>query len=186
MRIMHFHDNLKNMSSFQRAFFCILMVVFCLPLGKHANAQQGPVWKTVCADVENVKTCRISLGVHLQKKGEDGKQRVAGRVLALNVLYLENSETKERSPHLSVSVPLGVDIRPGAVLRIDQGKSIPIGYLRCTQSGCDASIKLDDKLLGALKAGSDLFVGFRPWGSTETSALKVSLTGFTKAFNSLT
>lgn len=159
----------------------VLAAVVSMPAG----AQTTPVWKKTCPDAAKEETCRITQQHYLPKKGEDGRQHVAGRLLGLTVLYATDSGTKKRHPYLSVQMPMGVDLRPGAVLKVDNGKDIPVRYLRCTPSGCDASLRLDSGLLDALKAGNDLFVGFRPWGSARTTVVKASLTGFSKAYSSL-
>ena len=78
-----------------------------------------------------------------------------------------------------------MDLRPGAVLRVDEGEEIAVPYLQCTQAGCDASIKLEAKLLWAMKQGEQFLVGFRAWGSDQTNVVNASLIGFTKAFQGL-
>ena len=164
----------------------LIMAIVAIGFFMHAHAQTGVVWQKLCNDPEKAETCRITQQLYLSQEGEDGKQQTAGRILGLTVLHVTHSKTNKRQPYMSVQMPMGVDLRPGAVLKVDQGKDIPVRYLRCTQAGCDASIHLDPGLLAALKAGNDLFVGFRPWGSDQTTVLKASLKGFSKAYASLT
>ena len=108
-----------------------------------------------------------------------------GKILGLAVIYVLAPKSKKREPYLSIQMPLGVDLRRGAVLRVDKGKEIPVQYLRCTNSGCDASLKLDSEILKALKAGNGLLVGFLPWGTNKTTVVNASLKGFTKAFKAI-
>jgi len=169
------------MRSLQKALFFIVPAVSWLFLAMPAHTQQAPVWQKICGNANKAETCRISQQLFISQKGKDGKQKAGGRILGLTVLYAG----EKRAPHLSISLPLGVDLRPGAVLKVDKGKDIPVQYLRCTQAGCDASLKLDDTYLKALKAGNNLLVGFRPWGSGKTTVLKASLTGFSKVFKGL-
>ena len=82
-------------------------------------------------------------------------------------------------------MPLGVDLRPGAVIQIDKNKEINLPYLRCTNAGCDGSLVLNKKMLRSVLAGNDFNVGFRAWGSNKIQLVKASLSGFTKAFRRL-
>jgi len=148
------------------------------------TAQKKSSWRLICADGLKPETCKIIQTLFLSKKIQ-GKQRAVGRILGLTVIYLPAPKSKKREPYLSIQMPLGVDLRRGAVLRVDKGKEIPVQYLRCTNSGCDASLKLDSEILKALKAGNGLLVGFIAWGGNKTTAVNASLKGFAKAFETL-
>ena len=147
-------------------------------------AQKNSSWKLICADGLKPETCKITQTLFYSKKIK-GKQKTVGKILGLTVIYVPDPKSKKREPYLSIQMPLGVDLRRGAVLRVDKGKEIPVQYLRCTNSGCDASLKLDSKILKALKAGNGLLVGFLPWGGNKTTAVNASLKGFAKAFETL-
>ena len=147
-------------------------------------AQEESAWKLICADGLKPETCKITQTLFYSKKIK-GKQKTVGKILGLTVIYVPAPKSKKREPYLSIQMPLGVDLRRGAVLRVDKGKEIPVQYLRCTNSGCDASLKLDSKILKALKAGNGLLVGFLPWGANKITAVNASLKGFTKAFEIL-
>ena len=113
-------------------------------------AQEESPWKIICADGIKPETCRITQTLFLSKEIE-GKRKTLGKVLGLTVIYVTDPKSKIRDPHLSIQMPLGVDLRPGAVLKVDKGREIPVQYLRCTNNGCDASLQLDSKFLKALK-----------------------------------
>ena len=147
-------------------------------------AQENSSWELICADGLKPETCRITQMLFLSKKIQ-GKQRAVGRILGLTVIYVLAPKSKIREPYLSIQMPLGVDLRRGAVLRVDKGKEIPVQSLRCSKSGCDASLKLDSRFIKALKAGNSLSVGFLPWGSNKTTAVNAPLKGFAKAFKIL-
>ncbi|WP_135081910.1 invasion associated locus B family protein [Terasakiella sp. SH-1] len=168
--------------------FKILQVVVFAFLAFFLTAEsyaQAKSWKKVCSDVKKAETCRLTQQLFLSQKNKQGKPQTVGRVLALTVIYAQHHKTKKREPYLSIQMPLGVDLRPGAVLKVDKGADMAVKYLRCTNAGCDASLKLDGKRLKAFKAGNHLFVGFRPWGSTKTTVLKASLAGFSKGIASI-
>lgn len=143
-----------------------------------------PVWRKVCADPKKPETCRLKQQLFVTKK-IDGKQKNLGRILGLTVVYAENAKTKKRQPYLGIRLPLGVDLRPGIVIKVDEGKEVPLKYLRCTKAGCEAGTALDKNMLWMLGIGYHFYVGFRPWGGDKTTVLKASLTGFKKAFAEL-
>jgi invasion protein IalB len=167
-----------------------VLLVSCLAVGLTlntvvVNADNEGVWKRTCVDDAKIETCRITQQLFLSQKDDEGKARVTGRVLGLSVFYVEEGETAKRKPYLSIQMPLGVDLRPGVVLKVDEGKELPLRYLQCTNSGCDTGVEIDSNFLISLKVGQNIIVGFRPWGSDQTVVLKASLSGFAKAFNAL-
>ena len=149
-----------------------------LALPGNAFAQQ-PNWQLRCADEADASTCNMNQELFLQRT-VDGEQQTVGRLLNVTVVYLDVDG--ERLPFMSLQMPKGVDLRPGAVMRVDEGPELALEYLRCTNDGCDASTRLTPDLLGQLRAGNTMQVGFRPWGSEQVTVLPVSLIGFTAAF----
>lgn len=79
-----------------------------------------------------------------------------GRILNFTALYLDTEGG--RLPFMSLQMPLSVDLRPGAVMRVDENEELALKFLRCTNAGCDASIRLKPALLGQMRAGSLLRV----------------------------
>ncbi len=147
------------------------------------DAGNGPLWKKEC-DKKNPDRCQIGQQVFLQKD-VDGKKQTVGRILAVTVQKATNPKTKEKFSVLNMQLPLGVDLRPGIVIKVDDGKEMKVIYSKCTNAGCDAALVMDDNLVSAMKAGAILFVGFRAWGNEQTQVIKASLSGFTAALNSL-
>ncbi|WP_240796851.1 invasion associated locus B family protein [Terasakiella sp. SH-1] len=116
---------------------------------------------------------------------KDGKEKVS-KLLGLVVQYAEDQKTKRRKPFISIRFPLGIDLRSGAVLKIDNRKEHKLTFLRCLQQGCDAGLKITGNALhDFLKDGEVMKIGFRPWNSAKTAVVKVSLKGFTKQFKKL-
>tara|TARA_B100000676_G_C17730123_1_gene655920 strand:+ start:97 stop:618 length:522 start_codon:yes stop_codon:yes gene_type:complete len=167
----------KFITTFSTASLIILGFSF---VGLNKAASEEP-WKVICDNPKQMKTCLIRQQLFL-RKNIDGKEKMVGRVLSLTVIYGAQPPKKVRTPYLSVQMPLGLDLRPGAVMRIDSGKEYRLEFLQCTTNGCDASIILDQNLIRALKMGNQLQVGFRPWGTDKTNVVPASLSGFTKAF----
>ncbi|MBE7637863.1 hypothetical protein GUA87_13485 [Sneathiella sp. P13V-1] len=147
-------------------------------------AQETPKWNVICQDDSNPQSCRMTQNHYVQQKTKDGKT-VTGKILSATIIYLADKKTGERHPHLSLQLPLGVDLRPGLIYRIDDGEQQKRSFLRCTKSGCDAAFQVDDQLLEAMLGGNEMLVGFRGWGAQQVTVVKLTLIGFTKAFSAL-
>ncbi|WP_339776468.1 invasion associated locus B family protein [uncultured Thalassospira sp.] len=147
------------------------------------DANNGPLWKKECDD-KNPGRCQIGQQVFLQKDVE-GKKQTVGRILAVTVQKAVNPKTKAEVAILTMQLPLGVDLRPGIVIKVDQGPEMKVIYGKCTNAGCDAALVMSDELLASMKAGAELLVGFRAWGNEQTQVIKASLTGFTAALGSI-
>lgn len=145
-------------------------------------SQASAAWQLRCADSNDASTCNMNQELFLQQT-VDGEQQTVGRLLNLTVVYLNAGS--ERVPFMSLQMPLGVDLRPGAVMRVDEQSETPLEFLRCTEAGCDASTRVTPDLLAQMRAGTVLRVGFRPWGSEQVTAVEASLIGFTAAFEQL-
>jgi invasion protein IalB len=100
------------------------------------------------------------------------------RLLAVSAVL--RSDTKDKA--LSVTVPLGVDLRAGLQATIDGGEPIPISFARCTAGGCIATVELTSEWLKSLKAGQQLVLkGKGPRG--KEASLEVPLSGFSAAYD---
>lgn len=167
---------------FGTATLAVVLTALMTVLGGPAQAQEAPAWRLVCADENNAATCRMNQELFLQQS-VDGELQTVGRLLNLTIVYLNTDE--ERLPFMSLQMPLGVDLRPGGVMRVDEEAETVLEFLRCTEAGCDASAPVTPELLAQLRAGGVLRVGFRPWGSEQVTAVEASLIGFTAAFEQL-
>jgi invasion protein IalB len=86
---------------------------------------------------------------------------------------------------LELSVPLGVDLRPGLLIQVDENPVGNLPYLTCNAAGCIALINLDDALWQQLRNGNKAKVAIRGVGQAENTVLELSLKGFTAASNAL-
>ena len=147
-------------------------------------APESDLWERGCADENDASTCRIAQNLFLERD-VDGKKERVGRVLQIIVLYSGHPDTNERVPFVSMNLPLGIDLRPGAVVKIDEGPERTFQFLQCVNDGCAISTLIDDVLLEEMRKGTQIFVGFRAWGNSDTTVIPASLIGFTRAFNSI-
>lgn len=82
---------------------------------------------------------------------------------------------------IEFALPLGMDLRSGLVMQIDQGEERQFGYSTCVPQGCAGVMALSDELFNALKAGSTAKLGFRAFGNPQVQVLELSLSGLTAA-----
>ena len=149
-----------------------------------ARAPIEQAWQVTCGDELDRETCIASYSMFADQSINGETQRL-GRVLLVAVLYGQGPGTSDSFLALSLNLPLGVDLQPGAVIRVDEEEEIQLPYLQCTQAGCALSMPMDEKLLTSLKMGRELLVGFRALGASSMTILSVTLNGFTKAFSAL-
>lgn len=160
----------------------ISTVATLLTLTNAGLAQEPPAWRLICTEENNASTCRMNQQLFLRQTVE-GELQTVGRLLNLTVIYLDANG--ERLPFMSVQMPLGMDLRVGGVMRVDEESETLLEFLRCTEAGCDASAPVTPELLAQMRAGAVLRVGFLPWGREQVTAVDASLAGFTAAFERL-
>ena len=77
-----------------------------------------------------------------------------------------------------LTLPFGVDLRAGSVIKIDEGAEVKVAYTTCLPDGCQSVVELDESLQGQIIAGKVMKVGFRPWGGDDkTLVVEVPLDG---------
>lgn len=99
-------------------------------------------------------------------------------------LILQVKIFKGDEPTMLLSFPLGNLLSTGWQYQIDGGKTNLLPFEICNADGCHAGVKLTSTLIAALKRGRVLSVTFRDAGQAEVNP-KVSLIGFTKAYDAL-
>jgi invasion protein IalB len=167
-----------------KLIYPVVMLIVLILSGLPSYAQNKSMWSTSCTEKNKANTCRMSQ-IHNASKTIKGKSTLIGRIMNIIVIYKNDAKTKKRTPHMTIQLPLGVDLRVGAIIQIDKNKEFGLPFLQCTNNGCDVSIKLNKKLLRSIQSGNKLKIGFRPWGGTGTTILTSSLSGFSKTFKSI-
>jgi len=92
---------------------------------------------------------------------------------------------ERREPVLVVTTPLGIDLRAGVLLRLDNGLKAPLTVQQCTQRGCVASISFDPDTLAALSNAKMIQVGMLPYGSSQSLIVNISPKGISKGMAEL-
>ncbi len=132
-------------------------------------------WEIRC--IEGTETCAMS---QIGKTG-DGK-----RALLVTIQRLKDAKADNGTPipaAMTVQTPLGVLIPYGVRLKIDADDVIPLPLSRCVPAGCISQAPMLDAAVNKMKKGSKAVFGFF---LDNEILVNVSLSGFTKAFNSLT
>ena len=175
------------MMNAEKAALVLLLTLILFPLSVQAQEPGLAVteaWSVRCVVENDPSSCSMNQQQHLASE-VDGVQKIVGRLINATVVYADDPTTGARDLHISIDLPLGVSLVPGAALRVDDGQQLNWPYLQCTAAGCAISNKLDGELLSALKRGQELLVAYRAWGAEKNTLIRVPLKGFTKAFNSI-
>lgn len=147
-----------------------------------AAAKKEDVWHYRCKSVseENEEQkCWIEQSLFVSQ-GE-GEEKTRKQLLSIKL----TDSAEEEKYFMSVSMPLGVDLRSGMVFKVDENDEINLPFTMCVQSGCQAGSLVDSDIVSQMKSGKEITVGFRPFGSDKTVAIPASLIGFTKSFRKL-
>lgn len=145
----------------------------------HSVMAQEPViteyqdWIGVCAEVAGQERCEIQQTLNVEN--EQG----LSRLMRATVSLMDGQRV------MQFLLPLGLDLRPGIVMQIDEGEEFKSGFLTCVQEGCLVAFPLDDSRLQQMRAGKALKLGFRPFNTDQTLVIEASLMGFTRASNSI-
>ncbi|HSF93224.1 MAG TPA: invasion associated locus B family protein, partial [Paracoccaceae bacterium] len=82
---------------------------------------------------------------------------------------------------LNLVMPLGVDFSSDIKMMIDETEIAPARINTCDQTGCLASLKLNDPIIEKLKTGSTLLVNLQIYRGQELG-LQLTLKDFTRSF----
>lgn len=88
-------------------------------------------------------------------------------------------------PRAVIILPLGIDLRGGIEVTIDDAAPERHPFISCFQDGCQVHIDLDDTALAKFKRGFKGVIAFRALPDGRAVRLPVSFKGFTAALKSL-
>jgi invasion protein IalB len=103
---------------------------------------------------------------------------------ALVVAAVPDEKTKQTQVIASALVPLGVDLMIEPAFKVDDGKQMPLRYLRCLQRGCEAMAPLSAEQQAAMRAGSKAKVAVGIGGGKD-AVFDFSLSGFGAALDAV-
>jgi len=134
-------------------------------------------WEIVCA------TAQADLCVMRQfAKNAEGRN-----VIDIRIRKLEGAQTpdgKTLPAAITIVTPLGVLLRAGMAIKIDEKEPRGAPFGLCLRSGCIVQQPMDEDFLGEMKAGKMAVVQVVAAPNQEIK-VDISLKGFTKAFKAL-
>lgn len=136
----------------------------------NAQAQRPDGWFKVCAKQESNDICNTQI------------QSVAGTGQVLTAISLIEVEGDVNRRVFQITVPSGRLIPAGIKLRVDDKQETTLPYLYCFPQSCIAEVKLDDALIGVLKAGGQLTVTSTNV-QQQPNPIEITLNGFTAAYD---
>ena len=152
----------------------LLCVVVRIASAAPANGQNFQDWSAQCAatEDESAARCYIFQNLVLTQNGQ--------RLLHVAIGYSHGSTR----PTAALTVPLGVSLKPGLKLQVEDGAITRIRYDRCDPNGCVGTLVLNGQLLYALKMRGKASVTFEDADGREV-VVPVSLMGLTAGLESL-
>lgn len=159
------------------------VAVFCL-MTTAANAQNdtqkdGPsvtrtmhqYWQSICVDdVDKSAFCLI----RQQRTVEFPNGQFAEVIVIIS--------RQNEGYIIEIKLPLGLDLRSGLTMQVDQSKEINLPFTTCVTKGCIAMSVLDEAMISIFKVGSQLQIGFNLVSLNEKLLINASLHGFSRAF----
>jgi invasion protein IalB len=160
------------MTSFTRratglaAVFAGFAALHTMPAFAQQAPQQG--WFKICAKQADVDLCNTQY------------QLLADNGQLITAVSLLDIKGKTNRKVFQVSVPPGRLIQPGVGMALGTANPTKMEYAICFSDRCIAELELTDKLLAALKKGSELTLSSINF-QRQANPVKISLAGFTAA-----
>jgi len=145
------------------------------PMAKPENFHD---WQLFCPEPKTAAETRVC-EIRTLMTGKDGR-----KLGALAVAAIIQTQTKNSEIIASALVPLGVDLRTGPALKIDEGTPVELNFVRCLQRGCEAMMPLSAEQQASMQSGTKAMVAVGV-GASEKAVLEFSLNGFTAALAAL-
>ncbi|MEM7238725.1 MAG: invasion associated locus B family protein [Pseudomonadota bacterium] len=132
-------------------------------------------WKVIC--IAGSDRCAMEQ-VAKSSKGDDAL------LMRINKVDAQAQDGTKIPASAEIIVPLGVILPAGLRVQIDTGKTRATGFQMCVQIGCLSQDVISEEFLADLKKGSTAKMTLVLPRDGEVS-VNISLSGFTKAFNTL-
>jgi invasion protein IalB len=127
-------------------------------------------WSVLCNKNGKAEICQMQQGIMLNQN--ERKVRLLQTTVTLS---------PDKKVLMELMFPLGVDLRSGILMQVDDNPEIRAGFVTCIEAGCIVVLELNDALLQQFKKGNKAKVGFRGMGQKDNAVLELSLKGFSAA-----
>ena len=103
--------------------------------------------------------------------------------VGLSVVILKTADRKSRI--LRILAPLGVLLKDGMELYIDNNNIGRAYFTRCFSEGCYVEVDIDDELLKVLRAGKNAVFALRESVDQDRVGIPIELRGFAEGYDTL-
>jgi invasion protein IalB len=103
--------------------------------------------------------------------------------IGLSVVVLKTADRKARI--LRILAPLGVLLKDGMDLFIDNNKIGTANFTRCFAEGCYVEVEIDDQLMKILRSGKNAVFAVRESSDQDRVGIPVALNGFAEGYDAL-
>jgi invasion protein IalB len=146
------------------------LLAIALTDGHRAAAQDVAAWRVECSGDGKTLDCRAVQQLFQRET----------RQLVLAVLARKAPDPK--GALMQIQMPLGLNLTEPIQVKVDNGPVERYPIQTCTNTGCFASLSASEKLVTAMRSGTDLKITFQD-GNKKPIELSVPLLGFGIAFD---
>ncbi|AYC99905.1 invasion associated locus B family protein [Neorhizobium sp. NCHU2750] len=132
-------------------------------------------WSVICDKPAgaNAEQCALMQNVIAEDRPEVG----------LSVVVLKTADRKARI--LRILAPLGVLLKDGMELYVDNNNIGRAYFTRCFSEGCYVEVDIDDELMRILRAGKNAVFALRESSDQDRVGIPVELNGFGEGYDAL-
>jgi invasion protein IalB len=109
-----------------------------------SQAQDVAAWRVECTGDGKTLDCRAVQQLYQRET----------RQLVLSLLVRKGSGA--RDAHMTLQLPLGLSLTEPVLLKVDNGQPERSPIQTCTNIGCFASMKANEKLVSAMRSGHEI------------------------------
>lgn len=132
-------------------------------------------WSIICDRPAGASTeqCALMQNVIAEDRPEVG----------LSVVVLKTADRKSKI--LRILAPLGVLLKDGMELYVDNNNIGRAYFTRCFSEGCYVEVEIDDQLMRILRAGKNAVFALRESADQDRVGIPIELTGFGEGYDAL-
>jgi len=132
-------------------------------------------WSIICDRPAGASTeqCALMQNVIAEDRPEVG----------LSVVVLKTADRKSKI--LRILAPLGVLLKDGMELYVDNNNIGRAYFTRCFSEGCYVEVEIDDELMRILRAGKNAVFALRESADQDRVGIPIELTGFGEGYDAL-
>lgn len=172
-------DTALNLFTLTTASAAMLLAVATQPTAAQTDtaAAKAPhnAWTSQCGSATRKQplACAMEQRVVLKETGQQ-----------LAKLTIKTGPDSAEKPTMLLQLPLGVSLRKGVSLTVDDGETANFDIQTCEASGCYVGDVVSDALLAAMRKGSQINIGLENLQQKEVK-FAFSLNGFSAALDNI-